>query len=98
MTENIYRDRRVLVAGGTGLIGRPLVKLLLDLGAAVRVASLDNPDRADPESEFLQRDLLDFDNCLEVCQGMEYVFNLLGVKGSPAMAATRPASYFVPTL
>ena len=92
------KGKHVLVAGGTGLIGCPLVEMLIDAGARVRVVSLDAPARAHPDAEFWSLDLLLFKNCLEACEGMDYVFNLLGVKGSPAMAATRPASYFVPTL
>lgn len=94
----MFKAKKVLVAGGTGLIGRPLVELLIERGAKVRIASLDDPSRAHPETEFRQTNLLIFKNCLDVCEGMDYVFNLLGVKGSPAMAATRPASYFVPTI
>ena len=29
---------------------------------------------------------------------MDYVFHLAGIKGSPAMTAEQPASFFVPTL
>src|SRR5207302_3282885 len=34
----------------------------------------------------------------QACVGMDFVFNLLGVKGSPAVTTTKPASFFVPTL
>ena len=93
----MFRGRNVLVAGGTGLIGRPLVELLLARGARVRIASLDDPSRAHPEAEFRRGNLVEFKSCLEVCAGMDLVFNLLGVKGSPAVAAARPASFLVPT-
>jgi GDP-L-fucose synthase len=96
--DQIFKGKHVLVAGGTGMIGLRLVEMLIDAGARVRVASLDDPSRAHPDSEFRSLDLLQFKNCLEACEGIDYVFNLLGVKGSPAMAAKRPASYFVPTL
>jgi GDP-L-fucose synthase len=92
------KGKHVLVAGGTGMIGRPLVEMLIAAGARVRIVSRDDPGRAHPAAEFRSLDLLLFRNCLDACEGMNYVFNLLGVKGSPAMAATRPASYFVPTL
>ncbi len=95
---NIYKDKKILVTGGTGLIGRPLVEMLIEAGAKVRIASLDDPSRAHPEAEFKRVDLTKFDNCLEVCEGMDYVFNLVGIKGSPAMAAKKPASFFVPTI
>ncbi|MBI3723773.1 NAD-dependent epimerase/dehydratase family protein [bacterium] len=94
----MFRGKRVLVAGGTGLIGRPLVELLVERGARVTIASLDDPSRAHPAATFRRVDLLSFPNCLEVCEGQEIVFNLLGVKGSPAVTTTRPASFFVPTL
>lgn len=98
MGEKIFLKSKVLVAGGTGLIGTALVKQLIELGAQVRVVSLDDPSRANPETEFIQADLRYFDVCLRVCEGMDYVFNLLCVKGSPKLTGKRPASLFVPTL
>ena len=80
------------------MIGRPLVELLLREGAQVHIASLDDPSRAHPEAEFKQVNLMLFPNCLEVCRGMDYVFHLAGIKGSPAMTARKPASFFVPIL
>jgi GDP-L-fucose synthase len=94
----MYQNRRVLVAGGTGLIGRPLVARLIAQGARVRVVSMDDPGRAHTGAEFLRLNLLSFENCLRACDGMDFVFNLLGVKGSPAVTRSRPASFFVPTL
>lgn len=95
---SFYSGKRVLVTGGTGLIGRPLVDLLQAAGADLRVVSLDDPSRAPAGVEFRQADLRDFGQCVEVCKGMDVVFHLAGVKGSPAMCATRPASFFVPTI
>lgn len=95
---NFYHHKKVLVTGGTGLIGRPLVEMLLAQGAIVTVASLDDPSRAPKGVSFKQVDLRDFNQCLAVCQGQNIVFHLAGIKGSPAMTAKRPASFFVPTL
>lgn len=94
----MFTGKKVLVAGGTGMIGRQLVELLVEAGARVRVASLDDPARAHPAAEFLRTDLMSFENCVTVCNGMEFVFNLVGVKGSPAMTASKAASFFVPTM
>jgi GDP-L-fucose synthase len=93
-----YKDKKVLVTGGTGLIGRPLVEMLLEQGAIVTIASLDDPSRAPANVIFKRCDLREFANCLSVCQDQEIVFQLAGVKGSPAMTAKRPASFFVPTI
>ena len=94
----MYAGKKVLVTGGTGLIGRPLVRMLIEQGAKVRIASLDDPSRAHPQAEFMQVNLMQFDNCLKVCNGMDQVFQLAGIKGSPAMTTQRPASFFVPTM
>jgi len=95
---NFYQGKKVLVTGGTGLIGRPLVELLMGLGAIVRIASLDDPARAPRGVEFSRVDLRDFNECVKVVEGCDYVFQLAGVKGSPAMTKQRPASFFVPTM
>lgn len=94
----MFKGKRVLVAGGTGLIGRPLVELLMQQGAQVRIASLDDPSMAHKDAEFVQVNLRFFENCLRVCQEIDYVFNLLCVKGSPAMTRSKPASFFIPML
>lgn len=95
---NYFNGKSVLVTGGTGMIGQALVPLLQEMGANIRVVSLDDPSRAPEGVEFVQADLREFSNCLDVCIDMDVVFHLAGVKGSPAMTATRPASFFVPTL
>lgn len=95
---SFYTNKNVLVTGGTGLIGQPLVKMLVDEGANVTVVSLDDPTRALQGSKFMRTDLREFSNCIDACKNMDIVFHLAGVKGSPAMTAKRPASFFVPTI
>jgi GDP-L-fucose synthase len=93
-----YTGKNILVTGGTGMIGVPLVEMLIDQGAHVRIASLDDPSRAHPKAEFVRTDLRILPNCMEVCNGMDLVFQLAGIKGSPKMMVERPASYFVPQM
>ncbi len=95
---NFYKGKKVLVTGGTGLIGRPLVEMLVTAGAEVSVVSLDDPSRAPAGCRFKRADLRAFDQCLDACRDVEIVFQLAGVKGSPAMTAQQPASFFVPTI
>lgn len=90
-----FKGKKVLVAGGTGLIGTPLVKMLIEEeGASVRIVSLDDKSRAHPEADFHNLDLTKFDNCLSACSGMDYVFNLLCLKGSPKFMKEKPATAF----
>jgi len=93
-----YKNKKILVTGGTGLIGRPLVEMLVKSGADVTIASLDEPSRAPAGIKFVKVDLREFSSCLEVCKNQEIVFQLAGVKGSPAMTMKRPASFLVPTV
>ncbi|MDP3792394.1 MAG: NAD-dependent epimerase/dehydratase family protein [bacterium] len=93
-----FSKKNVLVVGGTGMIGSPLVELLIDEGAKVRIVSLDDPSRAHPQSTFLRLDLMEPENCLKACQNMDYVFNLFGVKGSPDMNKKYPATFFETTI
>lgn len=93
-----FRSKKVLVAGGTGMIGIPLVRMLVEQGATVRVSSMDDKSRCHPQAEFFRRDLTKLENCREVCRGMDFVFNLLGVKASPAITTTKPGSFLYNTV
>lgn len=95
---SFYRNKKILVTGGTGMIGRALVRLLLDQGADVSVASMDDASRIPQGARFQFADLRELSNCMKVCQGQDIVFQLAGIKGSPAMAAQKPASFMVPTV
>jgi len=93
-----YKNKNVLVTGGTGMIGRELVKLLLSMKANVRVVSLDSPEGLPENTQFIHADLTDYNQCLNVCDGMDSVFSLIGIKGSPLMCQKRPATFMDPTV
>jgi GDP-L-fucose synthase len=99
---SFYRGKTVLVAGGTGTIGIPTVRLLAEAGARVSVVSLDDERRARsvlPEGvAFARQDLTLLSNCLAATDGQEIVFNLVGVKGSVGIGQKKVASYLVPML
>ncbi len=92
-----FHRRNVLVTGGTGLVGRQIVKILVHAGARLRVVSLDKIS-VSPKAEHVVGDLTSFDFCKEVTRDMEYVFHVAGIKGSVDVTKTKPASFFVPLL
>lgn len=94
----MYKGKKVLVTGGTGMVGQQLVRLLMARGADVRVASLDHPSYAPCELEFVQGNLMDWDFCRQITKGVDYVFHLAGIKGSVSIGKSRAASFFVPHL
>lgn len=96
----MYKNKKVLVTGGTGMIGIPLVRKLTELGATVRVVSLDDLPGVNSETEFVRGDLRDWSFCKNIMKGMDLVFHLAGTKGGANIGAsrTKAASFFVPHL
>jgi GDP-L-fucose synthase len=92
-----FQNKKVLVTGGTGLIGREVSQILLELGATVKVVSLDYVN-LDNRIEAVFGDLTNLNFCLEHTKNIDYVFHLAGVKGSIEVTKSRPASFFVPLL
>lgn len=90
-------SRRVLVTGGSGLIGRQVVKKLGERGFEVKTVSLDEIV-VEGSSEHLVGDLTNFDFCAEVIRNVDTVFHLAGIKGSLEVTKSRPASFLVPML
>ena len=92
-----FKNKNILVTGGTGLIGRQAVNILVDAGAFVKVASLDKIN-INPKAEHVFGDLTDFNFCKELCKDMDYVMHMAGIKGSVEITKAKPASFFVPLL
>jgi GDP-L-fucose synthase len=97
-----FDGKRVLVAGGTGVIGIPAVERLVRAGAEVTVVAMDSPEYADsvlPHGVVYRKlDLTELNNCLSATAGQEVVLNLVGIKGSTGIGETKVASYLVPML
>ncbi|MCX5699143.1 MAG: NAD-dependent epimerase/dehydratase family protein [Candidatus Omnitrophica bacterium] len=92
-----FSRKNALVTGGTGLIGRQVVKILCDVGANVKIVSLDN-FKVDNRAEYVLGDLTDFTLCKELTKDMDFVFHIAGIKGSVDVTKQKPASFFVPLL
>ncbi len=95
---SFWRNKRVLVTGGTGLIGIPLVKRLLEEGANVKVVSLDDPPAINMEAEYIKGNLCDWAFCKSIVKNMDAVFHLAGTKGAVSTGIQKAASFFVPHL
>jgi GDP-L-fucose synthase len=92
-----FYGKNVVVTGGTGLIGRQVVALLVDWGAHVKIISLDKNIVHD-NAEHVYGDLCGIDFCRKVTAKADYVFHLAGIKGSVDVTRQKPASFFIPLL
>lgn len=93
MGNDFYSEKKVLVTGGTGLIGMALVELLVQEAARVRVVALDDSASLPEGVEFLRLDLMRWQACVKACQGMDYVFHLACVKGGIGLSGSRAADF-----
>lgn len=100
--KSFYQGKKVLVAGGTGMIGTCMVRRLLEENCDITVASLESEKYAKTlfgsSIRFIQIDLTDLNNCLSVTKGKDIVVNLLGIKGSVGIGQSKAASMLVPML
>jgi Nucleoside-diphosphate-sugar epimerases len=78
-----YRDKKVLVTGGTGFVGTHLVDELLKQGAKIRVPIHNRPMIIhDERIETISADLNILADCIKVSEGMDFVFHAAGTVGA----------------
>jgi len=92
-----FRGRTVVVTGGTGMVGRQIVDLVVGAGASVRVVSLDRV-QPNPSADYVFGDLTDLGFCRAVTRGADFAFHIAGIKGSVEVTTRKPASFLVPLL
>lgn len=94
------KNTKFLVTGAAGFIGSNLVEAILNLGYQVR--GLDNFSTGrkqnveeflnNPNYEFIEGDIRDFETCLHVCDGIDYVLNQAAL-GSVPRSMREPLIY-----
>jgi GDP-L-fucose synthase len=94
----MFENKNVLVTGGAGMIGRQLVAQLLEKNAIVHIADIKEPIDMPADIIFHKVDLRSYDSCLQVCENIDFVFNLVGIKCSPRVCIEEPASIMGPML
>lgn len=95
--KSFFQKKKVIVTGGTGLIGRSVVKKLCDSLADVTVVSLDN-FTVDERAKYVHGDLTDFNFCKEITKDIDFAFHVSGIKGSIKVTIEKPSSFLVPLI
>ncbi|WP_427337952.1 SDR family oxidoreductase [Caloranaerobacter sp. DY30410] len=100
--ENVIFPKRTkfLVTGAAGFIGSNLVEALLNMGYKVR--GLDNFSTGkkenveefidNPNYEFIEGDIRDFETCLRACDGIDYILHQAAL-GSVPRSMKEPLIY-----
>ena len=90
----MFEGTKVLVTGGTGLIGSHVVEALLRRGARVRTVVHHRPSPFGREVESLRGDLRDMSVCRSAVRGMDAVVHAAAVTGGSATVAVRSRQTF----
>ena len=73
--------KKILVTGGTGMIGREVVNILCNHDADVTIISLDDI-KINDKANHIKGDLTSFELCKKYTKDMDFVFHIAGIKGS----------------
>ena len=95
--KSFFNNKKIIVTGGTGLIGRFVVNKLCDYNAKVTVVSLDDLV-LDQRAKYIKGDLTNFDFCKNITRKIDFAFHISGIKGSVKVTIEKPASFFVPLI
>lgn len=78
-----FKDKLVLVTGGTGFVGMHMVRELLRAGAKVRVPIHNRPLLIKNKCiETINADLIKIEDCLAALKGVNYVIHVAGAVGA----------------
>jgi len=96
---SFYSERRVLVTGGSGLIGSHLIEELLAHNAQVRTVVHNRAPRGFSDRiECVKGDLTKFEDCAKAVEDVEYVFHLAAFVGGVGRNQAHPAGMYTPNM
>lgn len=88
-----YKNKKVLVTGGTGFVGTHFIKELLSRGALVRVPVHNRPLIVNHEKiEKISADLNNLEDCRKACKDVDYVIHAAGAVSAASMTVSNPMS------
>ena len=88
--SDFYKNKKIVVTGGSGMIGTHMIQHLLDKGAWVRTSTHNTPLRCgDKNIDVVENiDLTNIDDCVKLINGADYVIHLAGMIANPKYVPT----------
>ena len=97
--SNYFKSKNVLVTGAAGFVGTNLIKRLLLLGADVTATFYEKrPFIEDDDIRYIQSDLRFSENCMEVCENIDYIFMCAANTSGAKIMATTPLVHLTPNI
>jgi len=95
----LFKDKKVLVAGGTGFIGSNLIKRLLNIGANIRCTVHNrSPQILDRKIEYIGCDLRKPEDCNRATHKVDYVFMCSANTSGAAVMDKDPLAHVTPNV
>jgi len=83
MVPDLLLNKKVLVTGGCGFVGRNFVEALVNAGVKPRITLHEKPSQFSPGMvETVKADLTRADDCARACDGIDYVIHTAGSVGN----------------
>ena len=95
--KNMFKNKKVLVTGGTGFVGVNLIERLLGLGAHVR-ATLHRKPAVIPDGSvaYVQCELTKAEDCARAVKDVDYVFMCAANTSGAAVMEKTPLVHVTP--
>jgi len=95
----MFKDKNVLVTGGSGFIGVNLIIRLLELGANIRSTThIKEPIISNSRVEYIKCDLRVAEDCKKVCKDIDYVFLCAANTSGAAVMEKTPLVHLTPNM
>lgn len=90
----MFVNKKVLVAGGTGLLGSAIAKEVLNRGGEVRIVVHNRPNPLEGQVEVIPGDLRNWGTCVKATRGVDFVVNCAALTGGLLRNKLDPASTY----
>lgn len=94
----MFRRKKVLVTGGTGLVGSHVVEELLKFNADVTITLHNTPNFFGEQINVVKADLTDYEQCTQAVKGMDYIIHCAALSGGLGKHQSDPLSTLKPNL